>query len=61
MKVRVPFLVPLCSSRILPAADKIGLNLSAKACFNPTAAPEYVYSFMFSFDMLKLYVFLQDV
>jgi len=28
-----------------PAADKIGLRLSAKACFNPTAAPECVFFF----------------
>src|SRR6266702_5665335 len=30
-----------------PAADKIGLRLSAKACFNPTAAPECVFFFCF--------------
>jgi|SRR5712671_4488699 len=28
---------------IVPVADKIGLKLSAKACFDPTAAPECVH------------------
>jgi metalloendopeptidase OMA1, mitochondrial len=29
-------------TEVVHVADKIGLNLSAKACFDPTAAPECV-------------------
>ena len=37
--------VIMCAlTEIAHAADKIGLKLSAKACFNPTAAPECVMS-----------------
>lgn len=30
------------SNLTVPVADKIGMKLSAKACFDPTAAPECV-------------------
>lgn len=35
----------------LPVADKLGLKLSAKACFDPTAAPEYASSRFVSYFM----------
>ena len=39
-----PFHSAVLLLNVLFAADKIGLKLSAKACFNPTAAPECVFS-----------------
>ena len=38
-----PFRLIVLLQNLVPAADKIGLKLSAKACFNPTAAPECVF------------------
>ena len=45
-----------------PAADKIGLRLSAKACFNPTAAPECVFVlYTFFFEIFTQAGYVQNV